>query len=160
MGGGSRFDVATSSSYAQRHSGTVLAKCWSRCADARWSPDGGSVLFGDDRNAQIRTILVDIQTNKQRVIATGGDANWSPDGRLIAFGHDGTIWVMRADGSGKRRLAKGFHPVWSPDGKALAFTRTTKDSAASIYTVAINGTAAPRLVTSHASVGFVTWGHG
>jgi Tol biopolymer transport system component len=59
------------------------------------------------------------------------DPNWSPDGRKIAYVGDGKIYVMNADGSGKRRLtptrnaAPGFRPdsrpAWSPDGRKIAF---------------------------------------
>jgi pimeloyl-ACP methyl ester carboxylesterase len=50
-----------------------------------------------------------------------------PGGR-IAFGStDGGVWVMRPDGSDRRRLFKaraaaGGGPRWSPDGRLLAFT--------------------------------------
>jgi len=63
---------------------------------------------------------------------------WSPDDTRIAC-HSGdpeaglssfTIWLMKADGSGKVRLTKGaVHGVWpqwsqwSPDGKQIVFTR-------------------------------------
>jgi TolB protein len=52
---------------------------------------------------------------------------WSPDGREIAWNHNGTIWAIRADGSGQRRLsapnAADLHsaPRWSPDRSTLAF---------------------------------------
>src|SRR5260221_313831 len=53
---------------------------------------------------------------------------WSPDGRSIAFvaargpgNQERSIWIMRSDGSGKRRVAKGEYPVWSPDGRFLMF---------------------------------------
>jgi Tol biopolymer transport system component len=57
---------------------------------------------------------------------------WSPDGRKIAFVGDGVIYVMNADGSGKRRLTPNaahfrpdfgpdFGPAWSPDGRKIAF---------------------------------------
>src|SRR4051794_11049307 len=49
---------------------------------------------------------------------------WSPDGRRIAFVHDDALWVMRANGSHRRRLFRGeaSTPCWSPDGRHIAFT--------------------------------------
>jgi TolB protein len=33
------------------------------------------------------------------------------------------IYVMNADGSGKRKLAEGFGFAWSPDGQTIVFAR-------------------------------------
>ncbi len=49
------------------------------------------------------------------------DPSWSPDGRMIAYyrrpaSRDdsfGEVWVMNADGSGKRRVGLGANPEWS-----------------------------------------------
>jgi len=56
---------------------------------------------------------------------------WSPDGRLIAFSSmrygSFDIFVMRADGSGTRRLTRtqehDSRPSWSPDGSRIVFDR-------------------------------------
>ena len=54
---------------------------------------------------------------------------WSPDGRRIAFAVPGELWVVGADGTGARRLARGASSdtrvVWSPDGRLLAYIGTS-----------------------------------
>ena len=75
-----------------------------------WSPDGRRVLFssGDVSDAVIRSY--DLRTRRTRTIHPGYDARWSPDGREIVFvqntsGPERTaLYVMKADGSGVRRL--------------------------------------------------------
>ena len=56
---------------------------------------------------------------------------WSPDGRQIAYvalpkdGGNFDLWIMNADGSGKRKLtfsaANEVFPAWHPQGHTIAF---------------------------------------
>ncbi len=82
---------------------------------------------------------VDTDGTGFKVLAGGkgiaGSPCWSPDGKKIAYEEGAPdprglsqVWVMNADGSGKRRLTKGslgyrnMFPSWSPDGKRIVFT--------------------------------------
>ena len=48
----------------------------------------------------------------------------SPDGRWILFGGDAGLWIMRADGTGARRLVLfGLTGSWAPDSRTIAFIR-------------------------------------
>jgi Tol biopolymer transport system component len=118
-----------------------------------WSPDGEKVAFGRSVQKVTRSAsaaaagsaepspspvaeksgiyVVDADgTNESNLIHSGGFGAWSPDGKKIAYmgNHPGgltsDIFVMNANGSGRRRLTKrlrNFFPVWSPDGKKIAF---------------------------------------
>jgi TolB protein len=93
---------------------------------------------------------------------------WSPDGQRLAFvrqikvgtdrGEDVTrpaIFVIRADGSGLRRLSpRGAYdesPAWSPDGRSIAFARSAdvvSGLVTDIWVMLADGTRARR-VTGH-----------
>jgi Tol biopolymer transport system component len=54
--------------------------------------------------------------------------SWSPNGRLIAFVSEGALYVIRPDGSGRRRIAtkRTVESVdWAPDGRRLVFGYTS-----------------------------------
>lgn len=55
---------------------------------------------------------------------------WSPDGKQIALAlrldEVFSIYVLNADGSNFRRVAKGDQLTWSPDSKQLANTTFTQ----------------------------------
>jgi Tol biopolymer transport system component len=115
-----------------------------------WSPDGRRLAFtaalgqrrGRDLTFERSDIFaVDATGSGLRRLTRSGDAAapvWSPDGRLIVYGRSvhqdklpttSSLWAMRADGTGARRLT----PIvdgqidapgsFSPDGATLAFTR-------------------------------------
>jgi hypothetical protein len=90
---------------------------------------GGRLAFS--RGNHVFTVNAD-GTRSRRLTATGKNyrPRWSPDGRRIAYVHEtaaGTkdVWVMRADGTGKRRVTRSgtvsAAASWSPDGRWLVF---------------------------------------
>jgi TolB protein len=89
---------------------------------------------------------------------------WSPDGRRIAFGSvragKATIWVMRPDGSGRRRLSRvyGEYPAWSPDGKKIAFDHISSGSNNwDIWVMNADGSRARPLIASGATEQGPAW---
>jgi TolB protein len=94
-------------------------------AYTRYSTNGGAITLGGVGGAKGRTLT-------PRSLAAS-DAAWSPDGRHIAFSASSgpmaniDIYVMAADGTGRRRLTSSIEadsdPTWSPDGDSLAFER-------------------------------------
>jgi dipeptidyl aminopeptidase/acylaminoacyl peptidase len=62
-------------------------------------------------------------------------------------GYAGVVYVMNADGSGKRRLAPAFPGMrWSPDGQKIAFA-TWQDSTSDVYVMNADGSGQERLTS-------------
>ena len=94
------------------------------------------------------------------------EPTWSPDSRMIAFTgqydicvddpavNSSDIWVMNADGSGKRDLTSADktvdrQPTWSPDGGAIAFVREPADrSDAELFRISVAGGAATQITNN------------
>jgi Tol biopolymer transport system component len=117
-------------------------------APSGWAPDGSTLLFTRsflDRRGYFKPSIYSIGADGggERLIARAAeDGSYAPDGSRIAFSsvrdRNGTdcgsdecsyrseLYVMRADGSGMKRLtrtkAREQHPVWSPDGARIAFS--------------------------------------
>lgn len=96
------------------------------------SPDGRRLIYWDHGAGHWDLISVAPDGSDRRNLTTdlgGGcrSAVFSPDSSRIAFMCDGPngLYVMNADGSGKRRLSALGHrdepPAWSPDGTWIAW---------------------------------------
>jgi Tol biopolymer transport system component len=106
-----------------------------------WSPDGARLVFvsetGYDDGFQPyesrRLAIVNADGSAAREL-TGehvADPQWSSRG-MIAFTESQAIWVIRPDGSGRRRVvSRAEQAAWSPDGRSIAFARSRSDFAVS-----------------------------
>lgn len=105
--------------------------------------------------------------SRPRLLVRGAvDPAWSPDGRYIAYIDPKLrgIWVIRGDGSGRRRLTSTLpeterqpccglddRPSWSPDGRRIVFHRewiTSDGQPVDLYAVDVNTRRLERLTHS------------
>lgn len=139
-----------------------------------WTPDGRTILYSANRNKDwelepLRSDIYALDVASGEITAltdrVGPDQNpqVSPDGRMIAYlGFDDVgnaydqsgLYVMNADGSGKR-LIKGDFPA-SPDGmewtRAGLFVSYETDGQHKVAKVGLNGSVnelAPRLGSTY-----------
>jgi dipeptidyl aminopeptidase/acylaminoacyl peptidase len=143
--------------------------------DPRWTPDGKSVLFVSHRVAEAEFWLreteiyaIDVASAEIRQLThhPGPDASPrpSPDGRTIVFtSYDSTsdthreasLFVMNADGSGRRELTKDLdrspqNLQWASDGSGIYFNIQDRGNQ-DLYFAPIGG--GYRAVTSAATAG-------
>jgi Tol biopolymer transport system component len=100
-------------------------------------------------------IYVSRGASETRLTKDGGYSrpHWSPDGRQIALLKGGRLWIMRANGTAKRRLTTraAAGPSWSPDGRFLAFASLSCTGGPGIYRISTTAAAATPQVLFPAS---------
>lgn len=98
-----------------------------------WHPDGRSIALVARRGLTWTLDLASATGAHRRRLSTGrvtavpfGQPAWSPDGKLIAFIRDRSLFVVRSDGRGLRRLLDHgagpswySAPSWSPSGDRI-----------------------------------------
>ncbi len=114
--------------------GTTRLPGSGRNCSAAWSPDGTrlAVSYGDEENGGLYLISADGRQSHRLTDASTIDCRpkWSPDGKLIAYAayeksgagaQDAGVYVIAADGTGKRRVAEDavYYVQWSPDSTML-----------------------------------------
>jgi len=128
-------------------------------AEATTSPNGKWIIFTSERGGDVDIWRVDLDGKHLLQLTDGvgydGGAVFSPDSKLIAWrtnypkGEEATakyktllkqhlvepmamdIWVMNADGTGKRQVSNlpgaAFAPIFTPDGKGIIFASNHHD---------------------------------
>jgi serine/threonine protein kinase/Tol biopolymer transport system component len=123
---------------------------------ARYSPDGKKLAFSAGVHGYSGVAVFDPATKEtELLIVPGKDPRWSPDGKYIAFVRDckflrvsefiaaerkeqhrlladEEVWVMKADGTEPRRLARGGWPSWSRDSTCIYYQSRVDNKLCSI----------------------------
>jgi Tol biopolymer transport system component/DNA-binding winged helix-turn-helix (wHTH) protein len=137
-----------------------------------WSPDGRLIAFERfNSNISADVFIIPALGGAERKVATMSvrstaqvfhswklppNLTWTPDAKWIAFGGRTSddeapgIWLVAADGTGKRRLTQvtghefgDWGPAFSPDGRKLAFIRERTLSASSVYVLPLSSAFTP-----------------
>jgi Tol biopolymer transport system component len=91
-----------------------------------WSPDGTTLVYAATQiESDFEIFVARADGSRLRQLTHNSVQDWmpawSPARRRIAFVRGQAIWLMAADGTGRRRLFAGSQPSWSPNGLKLAF---------------------------------------
>lgn len=71
-----------------------------------WSPDGEPIAYTNE--AGLAVVDVGTKARRQIVRADAQAPVWSPDGSMIASGTSDRVYVVKADGTGRRAVGPEF----------------------------------------------------
>lgn len=96
-----------------------------QASSADWEPGGAALLLSTFTQESSKIQTCSLAGKVQKPIASGGgwqggsvqDGRYSWDGAAVAYSYTpksvtAQVWLMAADGSGKRRLTTGSQPAW------------------------------------------------
>ena len=141
-----------------------------------WQPSAsganGQIAFA--RRAHL-VLLDPAHPGAQRTLVKGVSPAWSPDGTWIAFMRGegvrrigqadipwSSLWVIRANGTGLRRLVEGpygelgFRPTWAPDSRRIAFSSAIGGTDG-IDVINLDGTGLHRIPTPGLAAAMPAW---
>lgn len=140
-----------------------------------WSPNGKEIVFASnpeqdpDRVFHQDLFAVDVASGTTRTLAhmnaVATHPQWSPDGAMVAFlgtvrpfqssetnMENSHVWVVNADGSGRRDIGSAIDnphgpPRWAPDGKSL-YSVVGERGRSTLYRFPVSGGAATAVIGS------------
>lgn len=119
-------------------------------AEAAFPGANGKVFFESTRTGSSQIFSMNPNGSEQTNITRDRTLNQanpavSPNGRLIAYQYAREVWVMKVDGTNKRRVVANAGtdptPSWSPNGKKIVFSKNRSD----IWVVNADGTGQKQL---------------
>ena len=143
-----------------------------------WSPDGARIAYVRGGYDAADIYVVEVATGAVERLTEWGWCfypSWSPDGTRIAFDTNhgdekgaNVIWIMSADGSGKRDISQHGvgewrMPSWSPDGSKILHIRYVSDKSAAgvlsseLFTMDTTGGSPIRLTQNAGDDGHPAW---
>jgi Tol biopolymer transport system component len=129
---------------------------------ARWSPDGQRFVLMSGSPEKATTVITTMRTDGSDEVSLTDDIpfesyqpEYTPDGKQIVFasqagGLVSAVWIMNADGSGKKRLTdaplEAGGPDMSPDGKRVTFySQQNTPKPAAVWVMNVDGSSQQRL---------------
>jgi Tol biopolymer transport system component len=143
-----------------------------------WSPDGSRIAFLSQRTASLGIYVMNADGSDAKVLYDSSsheaDIDWR--GNQIVFTKDSSIWIMRSDGTGIRRLTHppragergkanlpfgDYDPRISPNGAEVVFERLVDDQSPhgnyELFAIDSAGSNEFQLTHSGYSQGLASW---
>jgi Tol biopolymer transport system component len=120
---------------------TALPAITSDDSEPAWSPSGKKIAFTGKAGKGRGLYVLDVATRKaKRIARRASGPDWSSRDR-IAFERGGSVYIVKSNGTGPRRLGRGRDPGFSATGRKLVLVRGN-----GIYTVGADGRRLRRLL--------------
>ncbi|HET7480189.1 MAG TPA: hypothetical protein VFJ72_11805 [Rubrobacteraceae bacterium] len=133
----------------------LLALLAAKPAEAAFPGNNGKIAFQSDRDGPVEIYAITPGETATRITTSNNssDPAYSPDGGRIAFLSGNQIFVMNADGSGRRQVTTSSpaktEPAWSADGTKIAYVSNSFDldgqTDLEIWTINADGTGRKQL---------------
>ena len=137
--------------------------------EGAWSPDGRTLAVSTSAGIRLYTNGTGRDLHSPN---PGSDPAWSPDGAWLAYTalapseepglSRRSLFIVRPDGSDRRRLAEGMHvplsnPAWSPDGDRIVFEGSAMNGANDLFVVHVASDAVARLTDTPDDEAYADW---